>query len=896
MATNNTDLSLISTIFKNVLKNPKNAKYRNLNINRIRTKFTHPETYMQWLFNAGFYESNDRKRLLLPSKDLNQLIDVYNNLQSIMELNDLNRFIDVCSKLESNSNSSKANDLKNELYKYQHVTNTLKKSEKKIEGGQFSEIHLKLYPFDNHFGAIECKSANCDPLGRICLTIQLYHQLQTDFKQNATFDAIFTDGYNEIYAMNDFHHLLLYHGDNYEVICQDLFQICKRCSLTNCKIIKRNCREKLDDDHNKLGNLDVLIGDTNVTVQQAILDKLHCYIFHSFDVGYNIEKKDRELLINEEVKKDANDCITFNKIDAIVYKLINTKRRSYEKIQGLERIKSKNSRYNTNIEQIVYDHGIRFFYWDYYKNANEVNDVALLKESALDDAKHIIGRVDVNRGYSTRQWYIKAKYTDLKAELLNNTVCSIPQKQWDHLLKESFYALQTEYSKKYISREVLSYNIKAENALTLDHLAAMMTYCNYDMLQAQFSETYRRRVNESDDELKTRHSNFAHLGRLLREFCECFGQHASEKTLNRLQFQPLWHGISQQTQFATINPHFNGPFSSTKSFCVAVNFCGSDGCVLQFSLNENWLFVQGKYKPSGSKYNKNIRRAAFVDCGWLSNYPNEQEWFFIGGFNTFHIDTIIMQPDINYEKYIIAMGSIFDKLNKNSEFFSPIATAEDEVTNQIAYRILSNEFSKYFPDDTITYCRWECPKYIDRLFHNSCNNLRSLTLFGTNIVASHYNIDKTFDLLDAVLFDENKILKFDTIIKVFPSVEAIHIETNCFDKKQKGKLGQKNLDLICNPKFWDSLLKSVLFENVALGQITIDFGFLSECEEIVRLINQQFGILLNPANWRMILRKDKKLHFTTAKLTGYILVLTSNDYFGRQVESKRSSKCDYINL
>ena len=88
---------------------------------------------------------------------------------------------------------------------------------------------------------------------------------------------------------------------------------------------------------------------------------------------------------------------------------------------------------------------------------------------------------------------------------------------------------------------------------------------SYDSLQKRFSETFRRMaVNESDYDLKRRHSHFANMGRLLREFVECFGD--SDWMDTDLLKTSFYHGMLNMMQFESTKAVINGPMSITTDY------------------------------------------------------------------------------------------------------------------------------------------------------------------------------------------------------------------------------------------------------------------------------------------------------------------------------------------
>ena len=70
---------------------------------------------------------------------------------------------------------------------------------------------------------------------------------------------------------------------------------------------------------------------------------------------------------------------------------------------------------------------------------------------------------------------------------------------------------------KYFTYE---YGIEFNTPITLNHIMSLVFYTDYTVLSTIVSSTFRRLNNETDNEWKNRHSQFANIARLLRESVE----------------------------------------------------------------------------------------------------------------------------------------------------------------------------------------------------------------------------------------------------------------------------------------------------------------------------------------------------------------------------------------
>lgn len=111
--------------------------------------------------------------------------------------------------------------------------------------------------------------------------------------------------YNNSTLLNDFHHIIDYHEfESLHYHCMtsvnpmcDMFSSSKsKRNLTgNCLILHRHHRNKLE--HNTHTNNNTYLGFTSINEinTQQILDIIHCFIFHSFHLGFKLTKKEKHI-------------------------------------------------------------------------------------------------------------------------------------------------------------------------------------------------------------------------------------------------------------------------------------------------------------------------------------------------------------------------------------------------------------------------------------------------------------------------------------------------------------------------------------------------------------------------------------------------------------------------
>eukprot|EP01084_Bolivina_argentea_P319670 554467_1 len=68
-------------------------------------------------------------------------------------------------------------------------------------------------------------------------------------------------------------------------------QLNAQCNIYNCKRFKRNYRNRSDEKQQQYTE----------TLEQQIIDKIHCFYCHSFDIGYRLHSKHIDIKLNDTV-------------------------------------------------------------------------------------------------------------------------------------------------------------------------------------------------------------------------------------------------------------------------------------------------------------------------------------------------------------------------------------------------------------------------------------------------------------------------------------------------------------------------------------------------------------------------------------------------------------------
>merc|ERR1712062_499353 len=122
-------------------------------------------------------------------------------------------------------------------------------------------------------------------------------------------DCLFHFGktYDTTALLNDYIHLLHFHHDDKSF--EAVFNFLKHsdCDIVSCPNMERNNRNRATND--AIVTISDLYGASEpreVNIQQ-ILDQMHCYWFHSFELGYRLTAREQEetLQLDEEKTEES---------------------------------------------------------------------------------------------------------------------------------------------------------------------------------------------------------------------------------------------------------------------------------------------------------------------------------------------------------------------------------------------------------------------------------------------------------------------------------------------------------------------------------------------------------------------------------------------------------------
>eukprot|EP01083_Nonionella_stella_P268688 908573_1 len=660
-----------------------------------------------------------------------------------------------------------------------------------VEPSNIFSIHHLNETACSHKNASKCKSVQ-----RLALVLQFYQNIINEYDINGNqskteekrgksdeeklkkplhllgINSEFGEHYSLQNILNDHIHCIVKHIHDLEAI-YDFINV--KCDLATCHGIKRNHRDRTKPQTHPT----VVIDDSpdNISIMD-IMDQIHCYLLHTFDVGFQLTRKEKTQINtqnpNQDHDNDDDQKVMIDTRDGqytALNEILTEKRKRYKyMIGGLHRIQHSKfvTQVNGNTEEkqmeeptsndtigtkqhvdtdnSMYSFGHRFYYWKRYENHTE-----------LDWS---------NPGYRFCDFYVQAKYLNIKDELLNNAARIVSKKHWDIVNKKVMKYLHCPYCKSMTLKpyRFTDYKLHLPDVLSLNNLISLTLYTDFTALSYEFSSSFRvRNKNESVFELKQRHANYYWWARTLRETVEFYGN-----DINESKTKYFWHGISQQMVFKSTISAFNCPTSTTADLPVATTFASSNGIILQLT---------SFYKVGSGGY--------YFNCNWTSAFPNENENLFVGGFWPLSTVNILnCKNGNNYEVYMHALNILVAAFHG-----MPLSTEQQQarkLDKRIILKLLNSvndtkllkKFDPYFMEIYDAFRKNTKYLFLDLFYLSSeYTKHQNVTYVGHDI--DYYGYEFLCDTFltkpnDAI----NSFVKVDVILKNLPNCRRIRIYYN----------------------------------------------------------------------------------------------------------------------
>jgi len=473
-------------------------------------------------------------------------------------------------------------------------------------------------------------------------------------------------GYNNTILLDDYHHLLhvhtftdVYIHANYQCAFgahpapKEETKENTDAKWTECICLTRNHRDKtlktssLSDYHG--------ISNEEINVEQ-IMDTIHCYFYHAYDLGYTLSKTESEYIFNGSSNQvsvsshnsTANgsnigggffgglfqyhsylnpdnlahtDCVmkTVRKQKRLQSQVLHPgidhalMKGEHIKIRRIKHtLKKKKHNFKYHSDKFVthcdlYDSDTRF------KEETKISEDARSERVFDDFAEN--KWIKYEYYHEEKPFFVEPKYESLRFELLNDLL-SI--KQFNILYIRATNHANKEYA-KFIKSDGKN-GLPQGMQMSLQHLSSILAYCNFPEVRRLFVSTFYRSSNKQSQNMVKAHAEFAHFGRFLFETVHCFGGLTNTK-------DRFYHAINRQFYFISGSFGISAPFSATNKIQIAMMQCMIDGnhqqgLIMEFKQDMHWDHVK------------------YFQCKSLSDYSHENEVLF-------------MNTDRNTEKFVL---------------------------------------------------------------------------------------------------------------------------------------------------------------------------------------------------------------------------------------------------
>eukprot|EP01084_Bolivina_argentea_P298282 514002_1 len=237
-----------------------------------------------------------------------------------------------------------------------------------------------------------------------------------------------------------------------------------------------------------------------------------------------------------------------------------------------------------------------------------------------------------------------------------------------------------------------------------------------------------------------------------------------------------------------------------------------------------------------------LNRGCCFDCSLISDFPNEQEIFCIGGINKFQFETIIHAAlGYNFEPYIRGLRTLSRNLNNAKQdinTFNMVLTAyftPSERDQKIAVALLMHELFRYRPKHPNAHKFNGCPVYFENILRSHCMGIKTVS-FNAN-----------FNPILNTFFQNNqenqgKWIDLDLLTTVFPNITDIHLYYE-----------HKELLFFEQSTIFESILSYINCKQVMeykLRAIIIRFN-PKHAEKLQDVLQNTYSNQLNKVSWKM---------------------------------------------
>eukprot|EP01083_Nonionella_stella_P021207 58804_1 len=575
------------------------------------------------------------------------------------------------------------------------------------------------------------------------------------------------------HIINDYIHTLNNHDEDQEF--QFIVDQLEACDATKCKSLARIRRNRYSPP---AMNTQYLNKNKKDIAYNDIVSKIHCYFMHSHDIGYRLRLHESSRDYNTSPSQDDG------KYNSPAEMLVD---RNLSQTSQLLKTQSENSTLNIAIgrenkfNQFVADavdqsqingfcnfhHGYSFKYKDYQSPENMNPNVEYV--------------------YSDHAT-ISPRHKSFKAELTQNEICLVTMDQFNN-----------EYTKANVHFNSF-YRRKAKPNMTMDHILALLFYCNYSVLSYEFTKTYR----ENDGK---HHTNYYYWGLYLKQAVIHHG--TGWNTHNPTQPVGLFHGLSEQlllhpTVIFDADDIIYSPLSATSSLPVAIRFADTDGIIVQLSHTSSSRIIDQVDSAAiaatwlDNTFDvKDTNCAHYFSVAWLSDFPGEKEYLFLqdNEFEGLCIWNILSPITGHRLQYLMIALTVIKAMVCNGP---SVQGSYDEIINR--YQLWISQWLDYHEISTklqdlvvsIMMSEFHCNQdYANKMVMNCCNSITEAVID----VQRANTVDYVWNIWYQ-MFKQSKYEYIDitAIVEVFPKMNQIVLENMIDSDCSRGDILKDVLD------------------------------------------------------------------------------------------------------
>eukprot|EP01084_Bolivina_argentea_P196611 337045_1 len=256
-----------------------------------------------------------------------------------------------------------------------------------------------------------------------------------------------------------------------------------------------------------------------------------------------------------------------------------------------------------------------------------ITEISNVNDDIIDEAKYQSQYENLPKYHFGEAFNTDSKYANLKQEFLLNCLYPLNLKQYESLAAKANDFIECYQQQLLCAKREAEYksNIHYGDPITVEHVMAVMSYCNIDNLQSSFKNGFRITDKcENMIDIKGKQSEIAIWTRLVLESVVLFGEQFTYD-------DTVYHGLNSKLQFDHLSAVFSMPTSTTVSLAVAQRFA--------INVNNGIILEMTTSAPNAARNCYLDVYSTFI----FSDYPNEKERLIFGTGMAFN--NIIYQDD-----------------------------------------------------------------------------------------------------------------------------------------------------------------------------------------------------------------------------------------------------------